>query len=433
MPLATTPDVVCVRCGDILVDPSWPCPECARAGVAVNGVTRYADPPDPARGPNLPVALPVADPTPLDALPRLGAAVGAELLLKDETGPPTWSYKDRLARVAVAHAQTLGAEVIVASSSGNHGAAIASAASRAGLTSVTLTLASIAAPMRVAIEGAGGVLVPLERAEDRWTMMRAAVREAGWYPASNFHEPPIGSNPYGIDGYKEIAWEIVRRLGDAPDWVVVPVGYGDGIAGIVRGFAEAVTAGLVTRVPAALAAVTSDALPDALARGADQAVTHPVRAPQALSITGGFATYQALDAVRSTGGAARTVDDAAALAARVLVGEREGRLLELSSAAALAAAAAAIADGTIDRGHRVVVIGTSSGLKDPLTGLDSEPPAAVPATLEATLAYVDARLTDAREPRPAAAPPVTDRKAGPAAEHARKRNGIWAAVKAPGG
>ena len=406
MPDALIPEVVCLRCGGRLDDPSWPCPVCARDGVAVNGVTRYADPPDAARGPNLPVALPAADPTPLDPLPRVGAAIGAaDLLLKDETGPPTWSYKDRLARVAVAHARSLGAEVIVASSSGNHGAAIASAATRAGLSSVIFTLASIAPPMRAAIEGAGGVLVPYERAEDRWTVMRAAVREAGWYPASNFHDPPIGSNPYSIDGYKEITWEVVRTLGDAPDWVVVPVGYGDGIAGIVRGFAEAVAAGLATRTPAALAAVTSDALPDALARGADQAVTHPVRAPQAVSITGGFGTYQALDAVRSTGGAARTVDDAAALAARTLLGEREGRLLELSSAAAFAAAAAAIADGTIEPGHRVVVIGTSSGLKDPLAGLDETPLVAVPPTLEATLAYVKARLMDAREHRPAAAPP----------------------------
>jgi threonine synthase len=92
--------------------------------------------------------------------------------------------------------------------------------------------------------------------------------------------------------------------------------------------------------------------------------------------------------VRSTGGAARTVGDAAALAARALVGEPEGRLLELSSAAAVGAAGAAIADGTIDRGHRVVVIGTSSGLKDPLAGLDAASPAAVSATLETTLAYV---------------------------------------------
>ncbi len=67
--------------------------------------------------------------------------------------------------------------MLVASSSGNHGAAVASAASARGCDSVILTLSSIAAPMRAAIEGAGGILVPFEQAEQRWTVMREAVRD----------------------------------------------------------------------------------------------------------------------------------------------------------------------------------------------------------------------------------------------------------------
>lgn len=364
----------------------------------MNGTTKYAEPPTAAQ-PNLPLTLLRATPTPLEPLPRAAAAVGvAELLLKDESGPPTWSYKDRLARVAAAHAKASGASVIVASSSGNHGAAVASAASERGCDSVILTLSSIPAPMRAAIEGAGGVLVPFAHADQRWEVMRDAVRSLGWYPASNFHDPPIGSNPYGIDGYKEIAWEIVTRLGDAPDWIVVPVGYGDGLAGVVRGFAEAVTAGIASTLPRALAAVTSEALPDALRRGADQATVHPVLAPLALSITGGFGTYQALHAIRLSNGVARSVDDAAALAAQALLSGIEGRLLELSSAVAFAALAATVADGTIEPSARIVVLGTSTGLKDPLpnTGVSQLPPVA--ATLEATLAHVN----DALEHRGAA-------------------------------
>jgi hypothetical protein len=75
-----------------------------------------------------------------------------------------------------------------------------------------------------------------------------------------------------------------------------------------------------------------------------------------------------------------------------VVGLRCGdRLVDPSWPCPACARWAAIADGTIDRGHRVVVIGTSSGLKDPLAGLDAASPAAVPATLEATLAYVGAQ------------------------------------------
>jgi threonine synthase len=387
-----TPEVVCLRCELVLDDPFLPCPDCARSGIAVNGTTRYADSPTAAH-PHLPLTMPEASPTPLEPLPRAAASIGArELLLKDESGPPTWSYKDRLARVAAAHAQVSGASVLVASSSGNHGAAVASAASGRGLHSVICTLSSIAAPMRVAIEGAGGVLVPFEHAAQRWDVMRAAVGSLGWYPASNFHDPPIGSNPYAVDGYKEIAWEIVATLGDAPDWIVVPVGYGDGLAGIVRGFEEAVDAGIASRLPAALAAVTSEALPDALRRGVDQAAVHPVRAPHAPSITGGFGTYQALHAIRLSKGAARSVDDAEAIAARTLMSRTEGRLLELSSAVAFAALAAAVADGTIDSSARIVVVGTSTGLKDPPLDAGSHQLMPVAPTLAATLAHVDAAL-----------------------------------------
>ena len=305
----------------------------------------------------------------------------------------------------MAHAQSLGAEVIAASSSGNHGAAVAFAATRAGLSSVIFTLASIGPPMRAAIEGAGGVLVPFERAEDRWTVMRAAVREAGWYPASNFHDPPTGSNPYGIDGYKEIAWEVVRTLGDAPDWVVVPVGYGDGIAGIVEASpkrsppasppARRRRLRRSLRMPCRTRSRAVSTRPSRTRCGRRRQSASPVDSAPSRRWTP--CGQPAAPPERST--------RAAALAARTLLGEREGRLLELSSAAAFAAAAAAIADGTIEPGHRVVVIGTSSGLKDPLAGLDETPPVAVPPTLEATVAYVKARLMDAREHPPAAAPP----------------------------
>ncbi len=51
--------------------------------------------------------------TPLVHLERLGRRLGLpRLFAKDESQNPTWSYKDRLCAVAVAHAVTIGARVI---------------------------------------------------------------------------------------------------------------------------------------------------------------------------------------------------------------------------------------------------------------------------------------------------------------------------------
>ena len=375
--------VGCLRCQRELSDPFSPCLACLADGVAVNGTPRAeADVSVPAGT--------ASPPTPLRRLERLGTAYGARLWMKDERTGPTCSYKDRLARAAVAHARRVGAETVVVASSGNHGAAVAAAATAAGMSSVVVTTTSIAPAMRRLIEGCGATLIPVERAEDRWTLVAAAVTELGWYPAGNFHGPPIGSNPFAVDGYAQIAREIVEQLGGAPDWVAVPVGYGDGLAGIGRGFRALAHAGVIERPSRMLAVETTGTLADALVRGADQPLPMAVAAPSALSIACPQGTFQALHAVRVSGGAAITVDDAAALEARARLSSLEGSFHELSSAAAFAGVGAAVHRGIVGPDDRVVAIGTSVGLKDqPLSG-DDRPLTPVAPTLAAMREVVPA-------------------------------------------
>ena len=66
-----------------------------------------------------------------------------ELYIKDESRNPTWSFKDRLASVAISKACEFGVSTIVTSSTGNHGAATAAYAARAGLPCIVLTLESV--------------------------------------------------------------------------------------------------------------------------------------------------------------------------------------------------------------------------------------------------------------------------------------------------
>lgn len=306
--------------------------------------------------------------------------------LKDESGGMTWSYKDRLAAAAAAHAEQVDATTIIVSSSGNHGAAMAAAASARGLRCVVLTMASIAPAMRRLVTGCGGELVPLRTAEERWPVMREAVASLGWYPASNFHDPPIGSNPYAVAGYRTIAYEIVEQMG-VPDWVVVPVSFGDGLSGIAHGFSELADE-RDTAVPRLLAAVTSPSLPEALAAGEDQPRVRDSVAPSALSIAATQSTYQALHALRATDGAAVLIDDRQALAARRELGGREGMFLELSSAVAYGAASEGRRSGLIGEDESVVVIGTSSGLKDQPLPTDGAELRSIDGELDEVLAFL---------------------------------------------
>ncbi|WP_199565589.1 threonine synthase [Spongiactinospora rosea] len=379
--------LTCLRCGTGYPDPSVAlmgrgCPACERDGVPANALPDYEI---PAIG-ELPVddgqpglfryraLLPLSQETPavslgeggtpLVALPRTADRLGlASVHLKDETRNPTWSYKDRLAAVAVTKAAELDAPAVVVASTGNHGAAVAAYAARAGLRCVVLTVASVPDTMKTLMQVYGAGVVALERPADRWVLMRRLVEERGWLPLSGHASPPAGSLGYGVDGYKTIAYEIAAQLGRVPDYVVVPVSYGDGLAGIWRGFADLVALGVTDRLPRLVAAEPFGPYGDALAKGADVAGPVPVTPSVAFSTASPFGTYQGLAALRATGGLTVGVpDNDRIMDAQRRFGREAGLYLEASSITTFAALEELA--GRIPAGSDVVLIGSSTGLKD---------------------------------------------------------------------
>ena len=197
-------------------------------------------------------------------------------------------------------------------------------------------------------------------------MVARGVAEQGWYPLTNYLQPPIGSNWWGVEGYKTLAYEIAESLGwSCPDWVALPVSRGDGLLGLWRGFLELRDLGLLPAVPRLLAAERFPSLSTALARELD----YPQRVAgeevaRAVSIGNRVATHAALHAVRGSGGTALACDDRE-LAGMVRRAGADGIFLELSSAAGLCGVATARAEGLIGPGEVVVAIGTATGLTDP--------------------------------------------------------------------
>jgi threonine synthase len=337
--------------------------------------------------------------TPLLPLHRLGREVGLHnLWLKDESRNPTWSYKDRLAAAAVTKARADGAHTVVVSTTGNHGAAVAAYAAAAGLRCVALTLRSVPDTMRTLMQAYGADVVAYERPTDRWTVMQAAVAERGWIPMSGFSNPPIGSNPYGVDGYKSLAFEIVEQLGRAPDVVVVPVAYGDGLAGIFRGFTELRNLTVIEDIPRLVVAETFGPYGQALRSGQDVTGSVPVRASAAFSIATPVGTYQALRAVRDSSGTAVAVpSDDDIMDMQLRLATTEGLYLEASSVVSLVVAAELANTRWLQPNSLVVTIGTSTGLKDVGSTTRRLPP--VPAA-EPTLAALDEALARPSTPLP---------------------------------
>ena len=166
-------------------------------------------------------------------------------------------------------AKRFGAKVIASSSSGNAGAAAAAYAAKAGLAVHRLHLRR-ARPVRWSLQmrAYGAMVVKVNDKADRWRLQSLGVREFGWYPTSPFFGPVVGSNPYGMEGYKTIAYEIAEAFDwKPPDWCVLPVCYGDALFGMWKGFEELKALGWIDRVPRFVAAEVSGSLTAAMASG----------------------------------------------------------------------------------------------------------------------------------------------------------------------
>ncbi len=306
--------------------------------------------------------------SPLHRLSSLGKKLGLDGLFgKDETRSPTWSFKDRLACVAVSTAKKLGAPAVVSSSTGNAGAAVAAYAARAGLPCVVFTASGAVGPLLTQMRVYGATVVSLARKDQRWPLMRYAVEQFGWFPTSPFFGPVVGSNPYGIEGYKTLAYEVAEAMDwRVPDCCVLPVCYGDALIGMWRGFEEMLALGWTDRMPRMMAAEIYGSLGAALRSGGDALPDMPMTHDTlAKSTTATRSTFQALYVLRKSGGAATTVGNDAILEWQAKLARLEGLYVEPASAGAIAAVAQLKAAGQIDVNETVVTLLTASGLKDP--------------------------------------------------------------------
>jgi threonine synthase len=304
--------------------------------------------------------------TPLTACPSLGAELGLpRLLLKNESFNPTWSYKDRLASVGISWAKASGRGGVVLSSSGNAGASAAAYAARAGLPALILTTRSFPAPMRGLMTSYGAMVVATVEPRDRWRLNRAVAAEWRWLPLSNMADPPAGSHPVAVEAYKTIAFEISQSLDwQVPDAVIAPVAYGDGLSGMWRGFQQLQELGIIDRTPRMIAAEAYGSLTRAMSGGFEFPVATDGTGSLAYSAGASQSTWQALNALRESRGAAIDVSNEELLDAQAKAAKAEGLFVELSSAMTLAAARKLVASGQLSSEDRVVALITSSGLKD---------------------------------------------------------------------
>ena len=203
--------------------------------------------------------------------------VGA-LYFKLEGCNPTGSFKDRGMVVAVAKAMEDGMSRLLCASTGNTSASAAAYGAAAGLETVVLVPQGGVAPGKMSQAVAYGArVVAIEGAfDDALRVARELTDYAERFALVN------SVNPHRIAGQKTAAFEIVDDLGDAPDYLFIPVGNAGNITAYWAGFCEYARDGVASRRPRMMGAQAAGAAP--IVNGAP--VPNPETVASAIRIAG---------------------------------------------------------------------------------------------------------------------------------------------------
>jgi len=305
--------------------------------------------------------------TPLVPSRNIGRALGLQrLYFKYEGANPTGSFKDRGMVVAVAKALEAGSRVFICASTGNTSASMAAYAARTGARAIVVVPSGEIALNKLSQALMyGAKVIALKGNFDN---ALETVRElSARYPVALMNSV----NPNRIQGQKTAAFEVVDELGDAPDYLVLPVGNAGNITAYWKGFREYHAAGRSTRLPRMIGAQAEGAAPIVDGRP----VAHPKTVASAIRI-GNPASWEGATSARDeSGGMIAAVTDTEILAAQIRLANSEGLFAEPASVAPLALLFRLVRDGRIDKDSTTVVVLTGSGLKDPDAALKNvEPP-----------------------------------------------------------
>src|SRR5215471_8210037 len=300
--------------------------------------------------------------TPLLRAQKFGGDI--DLWIKDESLNPTQSFKARGMSVAVSMAKHLGATKLAVPSAGNAGGALAAYAARAGLEAhIFMPRDTPRANIMECRElGAHVTLIDGLITDCGAEIARRKEKEC-WFDISTLKEP------YRVEGKKTLGYELAEQLNwQLPDAILYPTGGGTGLIGMWKAFDEMETLGWIGKKrPRMFAVQAAGCAPivRAFEAGEKTATEFPDAHTSAsgLRVPKAIGDFLMLDILRKSNGGAIAIDDEVMIRAVREVGSKEGLFVAPEGAACFVALKRLRAFGVIDRGERVVIFNTGSGIK----------------------------------------------------------------------
>lgn len=384
--------LICRECGNTVeLGPYYACSECfgpLEVSYDLSGVTRESI----EAGPHniwrykdlLPVPsnvaeIPNTEPgyTRLVKADQLASALGMQALwVKDDSGNPTHSFKDRVVGVALAAARELGFKVLACPSTGNLANAVAAAAARAGIRSAVFVPSDLEQQKIITTAVYDGTFVTVDGNYD--DVNRLASELAGEQEDWAFVN--VNVRPFYAEGSKTLGYEIAEQLGwRLPDQIVVPIASGSQLTKIDKAFQEFIKLGLVEDKPYKVYGAQAEGCsPVSAAFKAGHDVVRPVKPDtiaKSLAIGNPADGPYVLDAVRRTGGAVEDVTDPEVVEGIRLLARTEGIFAETAGGVTVGVLRKLIESGQLDPSLETVVINSGEGLKT----LDAVAPVAKPS------------------------------------------------------
>ena len=298
--------------------------------------------------------------TPLIPVPAIAAQIGRQVkvLVKYDGLNPTGSFKDRGMTMAISKAKEAGAQAVICASTGNTSAAAAAYARRGGMKAFVLIPEGYVALGKLAqalLYGAE-VLAIKGNFDQALSIVRTMSEH---YPVTLVNSV----NPYRLEGQKTAAFEIVDALGDAPDWLCIPVGNAGNITAYWMGFCQYHQAQRCAKLPRMMGFQAAGAAPFVTG----QPVEQPDTLATAIRIGHPANWDRAIAVQHASQGSFAAVTDAEILDAYRLLASEEGIFCEPASAASVAGLLKV--KEQVPSGATVVCVLTGNGLKDPDTAI----------------------------------------------------------------
>ncbi|PLX01689.1 MAG: threonine synthase [Marinilabiliales bacterium] len=283
------------------------------------------------------------------------------LMVKDDSGNPTYSFKDRASQIVSAFAKENNINTIIAASTGNAGSSIAGICASQNQKAIVFVPAAAPKAKLSQIIMYGAKIIPVDGTyDDAFDLSLASTQKFGFYNRNT------AFNPLTIEGKKTVAFEIYSQLQfSIPERIFVPVGDGVIISGVFKGFEDLLKLKLISKMPEIIAVQ---------AKGSSNLINNLNTDQQIFNCSNTIADSISVDIPRNFYMArnfinhykCRTVmvDDGEILEASAILSKNTGLFAEPAATAAFAGAFNFLDKYPECKNESNMVISTGSGLKD---------------------------------------------------------------------